>query len=132
MIVVLSYKVESGDLGPVDVTVLLLLLLPLLLHRHCPDHLLLSVFILLLFLLPDNIKEQHGVLERVPRLFGFGRQWLLDQNLDALHAHIGIVRSPLLSIFFLLLLQNLAPQRLNHLLGTRHSLGTDSLSKYLL
>ena len=36
------YKVESGDLGPVDVTVLLLLLLPLLLHRHCSDHLLLQ------------------------------------------------------------------------------------------
>ena len=124
--VVSSYKIEGGDLGPVDVTVLLLLLLPLLLHRHCSDHLLLernqspiqlmslesnrcsncsaqayllppnlcysqtskktfrhlSVLILLLFLLPDNIKEQHGVFKRVPRLFGFGRQWLLDQNLQ--------------------------------------------------
>ena len=45
--------------------------------------------------------------------------------LDALHAHIGIVRSPQLPVFFLLLLQNLASQRLHHLRAW-HSLGSKS------
>ena len=36
------YKVDVGDLRTVNIRILLHLFLPLLLHRHCPDHLLLQ------------------------------------------------------------------------------------------
>ena len=36
------YKIHGGDLGSMDVRILLHLLLPLLLHRHRTDHLLLQ------------------------------------------------------------------------------------------
>ena len=105
------YKIHGGDLGSMDVRILLHLLLPLLLHRHRTDHLLLSnehqqkvlkfrtycriisrlfcsilllhlfVFVLLLLLLSDNIKEQHSVFKRVARLCRLWGQWLLHDNL---------------------------------------------------
>merc|ERR1719209_2878146 len=89
------YKIHGGNLGSMDVRILLHLLLPLLLHRHRTDHLLLFVFVLLLLLLSDNIKEQHGVFKRVARLCRLWGQWLLHDNLNALHAHICIVGGPL-------------------------------------
>ena len=61
----------------------------------------LQFFVILLPLVLDHLQEQHGVLEAPTG--HIVRDWVLHEDLDALHLELRVVRCPLVELILLLL-----------------------------